>query len=689
MNSLGDEIRLLIFVAVQSLVLVAAWRFVSRFINGRLQRLIDTLLLTYLIQYASVGLPGVVGVLSPVSMLLTATVISIGMLVATRSQSVGSALADHRVPVRQGGPYIDSPLIILAGLLFVVGYVAAYAWQLRLLPPMATDALTYHLPAAVQWLQHGRIDLFQTWFFNPANTYSPLAGSMFYAWLLGPIGNDALAHLGAAPMVLLIFLATVAIARSLGASALTAVLAGVAIALSRPIVSQIDKGKDDLFLAAFFAVAVAGLAPKRLRDPLGPWRLGVAIGLCLAIKYTALLALPVLVLAIDAPFKSRWRPRQWVIATACILAIASPWFIRNVTLTGNPLFPTDFLIFNGLLSTSRSLELRTLKGVLGVINDGPFDVPTAMFFSLAITWLTTCVVAGRRAIGEPLTRLCLIGPIAGLGLFVAISPYPEIRFLLPSLILMIAATGVLPRWWGTILVAVISLSAVGSSIDFSEHDVLLTYLLTAVVTGAGLSVAGAALWQLWPRLASGRRGVRVAGLVLVVVVALLCIVFWGSFVDDRRAVADAVRSQDSRGQLWAYVRDQLPRGEMIAYTGTFSVYPLMGDRLDRPIVYVPVRARVESIAGLPRLGDRLTGEQIDPAAVRATIADPNQEQWLARLRRSGARYLVIFSLDVIDSPIEQTWARQHPEVFAREYNGADEVYRITWPTSPAEPGRGP
>ena len=85
----------------------------------------------------------------------------------------------------------DSPLRSVASAMGAgdlsrarLGLRRALVYSQRLCPPLATDALTYHLPAAVFWLQKRRIVLFQTWFFNPANTYSPLAGSMFMTWLL-------------------------------------------------------------------------------------------------------------------------------------------------------------------------------------------------------------------------------------------------------------------------------------------------------------------------------------------------------------------------------------------------------------------------------------------------------------------------------------------------------------------------
>jgi len=383
-----------------------------------------------------VGVPGIGGFLSPTAMLGVAAAFSAGLLLTPSPGIPGEGGGEGSVsPAERDSKSEKNPhpnllpayrekgpeLVLVGGLFFVIGYLAAMVWALRYYPVLSTDAMTYHLPAAVQWLQHGRIDLFQTWLFNPANTFSPLAGSVFHTWLLGPIGNDTLAHFASAPMVVLLFLAVVSIARSAGASMFIAVLIGGGLALSHPIVSQVDKAKDDLFLAAFFAVAVGAMSRERLQDRLAPWRIGTAVGLCLAVKYTALLAMPMLLLAIDAPFRARWRMRDYAIAIACIAVLAGPWFLRNLLLTGNPLFPTDFLGIKGLFSTSRSLELRTFTGVMGVLLSGTFAVPGVVAIVIGLGWCAAVATRAKQAVTDPLVRLLLIGPLIGIGLLRAIS----------------------------------------------------------------------------------------------------------------------------------------------------------------------------------------------------------------------------------------------------------------------------
>ena len=50
--------------------------------------------------------------------------------------------------------------------------------------------------------------------------------------------------------------------------------------------------------------------PERLRDRLGPLRIGIAIGLFFATKYTAFLTAPLFLLVIDSPFRAQWTISQ-------------------------------------------------------------------------------------------------------------------------------------------------------------------------------------------------------------------------------------------------------------------------------------------------------------------------------------------------------------------------------------------
>ncbi len=145
--------------------------------------------------------------------------------------------------------------------------------------------------------------LHEVWFLNPAATYSPLLGSTMAAWWMAPMGNDLLAKFVQAPALVLVFFALLRLGRILGARAGVAALLALTAVLSKPFIRQVLVVKDDLYLTGLFLMALIALSDSLLRSKLGPWRLGIAMGLFLATKVTALMALPMLLLAVNAPLR--------------------------------------------------------------------------------------------------------------------------------------------------------------------------------------------------------------------------------------------------------------------------------------------------------------------------------------------------------------------------------------------------
>ena len=435
---LNEEFRLIYFLILQAAILVAAWRFVSRRIaTDWADRAADVLLLTFLVQYLCVTLPGLTGLLNPLSIAITTIAISAALFFAPFKT------APPPVPARlsQSQPdkgFATTPFnwSLLTCALFAIGYLAFMAWNQRFMPITANDAITYHFPAAVHWLQTGRLSLFETWFFNPANTYSPLAGSTFIAWWIAPPGNDVLARHVQAPALLLIFFAAVRLMRALGVRSAIAALIALALLLSKPFLRQSQIEKDDLYLAAFFACAAAGFAQERLRDPLGPWRIGVALGLLLAVKVSALLSLPVLLLVIDAPFRARWPARRYAIVVALVLLLAGPWYLRNLLLTGNPLFPAHLTffgitLFKGIITTAPSAQFASLRSIWLLLTARDQSLPLLPMIALLLGAIAVWAGRIRMLRSDPLARLCLLGPPLALLVFLKTSPFPEARYLTP------------------------------------------------------------------------------------------------------------------------------------------------------------------------------------------------------------------------------------------------------------------
>ena len=228
------------------------------------------------------------------------------------------------------------------------GYIlltALLTFLAALLPPIAWDALMYHLAVPAANIQQGRV------LPTPANFqgYQPELVEMLYldGLLLRGDGPAALLQLG---FGLLSLLALVALARQFADRARGAALALRAAALFWSIPSlvlvlgwpYIDATLVYYELAALCALLCWWHASGRQR--VGWLALaGALLGLGLDVKYTAALAIGVLGLLV---VWRAWRQEQWRSAlrqAAFLLGIAllvgSPWLWRNLFLTGDPLFP--------------------------------------------------------------------------------------------------------------------------------------------------------------------------------------------------------------------------------------------------------------------------------------------------------------------------------------------------------------
>ncbi|HMB94931.1 MAG TPA: hypothetical protein VKK61_02715, partial [Tepidisphaeraceae bacterium] len=263
MNSANNELRLMIAIAVNLLLVFSSYRFVEKKTNrAGWSAAMDVLLLNYLVQYVAVCGLGLLGILNFTTLYATATVAAMVMFYFGRA---------IRRDIQK-----DSNLdrFFVGGCaLLLIGYFAGLINVVGISPVIGDDALMYHLPMPAIWLHAHRLTFFTTWFSNPANSYSPLAAETFIAWLMAPTNNDLLAHFVQMPAMVLIYFASVELLVAAGALPRTAALISAGALLSRPFISQSFLVKDDLFVAAFFMVMLAGCANDRLQDRLGPWRI--------------------------------------------------------------------------------------------------------------------------------------------------------------------------------------------------------------------------------------------------------------------------------------------------------------------------------------------------------------------------------------------------------------------------------
>jgi hypothetical protein len=702
------DLSLLFFCSINIAVFASAWLFASRCMTrSRSQAFLDAALLGYLVQYAAVGLPGLTHCLRPINITAVAMVFVVAFLVAAwKAKQV----------IYPATKKLDR--MTVAGIaIFAIGFLAMFVRSQADLPVISNDAMTYHFPAAVQWLQQGRISLFQTWFFNPANTYSPLAGSMFIVWMIAPFGSDVMARFVEVPTLLCVGIAMYRLCREVGVRITVAALVAGAAVLSRPIFTPSMMGKDDLFVAFFFIATIVAMSPARSGERWGFARFGIALGLLLATKYTAILTLPILLFAIDGPYTRpgarrispspgtpgegrgegdserktileipnhphpdplpEYREREqgrfyYLFGLTIAILIAGPWYLRNLLLTGNPLFP----MFSQFI-TSRTDSFHSWQSAIAVVVGSAYALPALPATVLGVGWIFAMPWAWKR----PIPRACVLGIIPTLVLFFWKSPFPEVRFVLPVFLLLFASAAIAIQHICTTERAAISAAAVVFGTSLGTVFAWQAFSTILVFSAVALLLAMIGLVAI-----NYAKANRFRWLVIIAIFVGLCCqytyVHWTAYCRDyRESLFDTGSGYDVEypqlNRLWRFANKNLPADATIAYTNMYLIYPLENDSMKRKLVYVPTRPDVKTIADLGWIGNDLSGEQLVPAAVRTTIASPNCAVWLQNLKSVGAKYLIIGKGGSIKVPPEAEFAVSDPSHFHSVYNGpAGSIYQV-------------
>lgn len=188
-------------------------------------------------------------------------------------------------------------------------------------PPNSSDAMAYHMPRVLMWIQQRSVDFFPTPYLNqimlqPLHEYLTL-----HLYLLA--GSDLLANTIAWLSTGGYILGSTLIARQLGASsrgqALTALLTAT---LPNGLLAATGAKNEALLAFLFTALVYYALAADK-------WRLAVACGLACFTKGTAyLFAGPVILLLL---------PRAIPHVALATILIQAPFLARNLDLSGSPL----------------------------------------------------------------------------------------------------------------------------------------------------------------------------------------------------------------------------------------------------------------------------------------------------------------------------------------------------------------
>ena len=279
--------------------------------------------------------------------------------------------------------------LLSAGL--VCAFVAWNGWRM---PPLAYDALMYHLVFPAEWIERGRLALVPTVFAAPANSYFPANAEATFAAAMLATGDERLVNLAQFPFLIAAAAAVAGIARRWGASWPAALVSAALFAGAPEVATQAGSGLVDLDFAAGFLLALFFLLEYRATGSKGAIVLaGLSAGLLLGTKTLGIvfggLLLPAAVLCVLE--RRDQGDDTWpalLLAGAAALPLGGFWYVRNWETTGNPLFPVEVKAFGRLLFPGVHGRAEMLKS--------HFHVPPlgAAAQALDRLWAPTVTIAG-------------------------------------------------------------------------------------------------------------------------------------------------------------------------------------------------------------------------------------------------------------------------------------------------------
>jgi hypothetical protein len=233
--------------------------------------------------------------------------------------------------LRIGEP--DSGTRIPLALMSIAGLVSLL---FALVPPVFFDAMTYHLELPSRYLLEGRV------FHVTENLYSgypQLAEILFGAGMA--LDGLALAGMISLTFLLLTMLLLWGWGKERFGKAGTAW--GIALLVLTPPFMVIVGFFENGWAAAFFTLAPLAILVDGERGPRTMMLAGCMAGLATGCKYNALafaLAAPLAAgVWDDLKEKRGLRPDPWGIFLLSALIVGSPWYLKNLLFTGDPLFP--------------------------------------------------------------------------------------------------------------------------------------------------------------------------------------------------------------------------------------------------------------------------------------------------------------------------------------------------------------
>jgi hypothetical protein len=581
------------------------------------------------------------------------------------------------------GPAFDRRRWVTLAIAAVVTFGAVLALARFVLPGTAFgwDDFSYHAPIPAYWLLEQGLAMPPA---TPAAHY-PLNAEAFSLWFMLPFHSDAYAWLAGYFWLGLGLYAVVTVGIVARRGVLTAPLVAVLL-FGSPLVanavrtfSAADVAGPAMFVAAL--VMLLQFEPRSARQYYADVFFaavfaGYALGCKIMFAPACLVLFCWIVIGPGIALTPTRRVGIAALFVAGISVCASFWYLRNVVLTGNPLFPAEALFWDGPWSSAYLTSKKLSTWIVASPTDwrqwrflvsGYTDWPLQFFAaSLAGYFGALYLVARAKPAGDADRAFLLLLLLTG-GALAATFPFlpfsganagagsglkADPRFLIgPYLIGLLLLSDVAARARGGAAWLAILALLVLLPLDIAADKFMVN--VAAMCAAVGFVFAARYVDR-------ARVGMWCARSVMLVVLSAACLALSLAEPALHRRTADAmtqsIRSGHS-GKAWAYL-ERLPGGAKVAQLGYngYEYYPLFGRDLQHVPIWVdengtavgPLhRAWREDPDDLRALYDGLARSHFDRAAYIDNLLDtgveyvvvrryPGQAGWFERREILGA-----------------------------------------------------
>lgn len=231
------------------------------------------------------------------------------------------------------------------------------------------DDLSYHGVAATYWVLDGRLSLVP---FN-FHAYYPFNAETLGAWFMLPFRSDGFVVLAGFYWVLLVMVSVISFARILGLRISTVIGGFVLVAAAVPIKRAVwTFSAVDIAGPAMVLAAIAMIIPTGRKDRNGSVAAtiysGLFVGFALGCKISfAPVCAIIFMWVLFAGQKERdFRDKLFCagVFVAGVVLTGSLWYIRNLIIAHNPLFPAQFGPFGGPFSGDQQWRTKLISWII-------------------------------------------------------------------------------------------------------------------------------------------------------------------------------------------------------------------------------------------------------------------------------------------------------------------------------------